>query len=204
MTKKKTKKTKKVPIKKAVKKQAVPVRPSPFEIGDRIWTPVTGEQTCPGVIKKKIAPSKSQGGLVWKYHVLNDGMEASDLRCYEESELFPAAIFTLIATDAVRMKRAIFEDKLNAVFEAQAIILAVYRQGQKKPWAYYVIPDESLLFVNKVTKGFWGVDHIVKLQKTLASKVFLRLIPVSSAPQEILTYLGLYVYNRKWVRILAS
>ena len=34
MTKKKTKKTKTVPIKKAVKKQAVPVRPSPFEIGE--------------------------------------------------------------------------------------------------------------------------------------------------------------------------
>jgi hypothetical protein len=29
-------------------------------------------------------------------------------------------------------------------------------------------------------------------------EIDMKLLPISSAPQEILTYLGLHIYNRKW------
>lgn len=194
----KVKKTKaKKKIKKKVKKKVVPipVRESPFVIGDQVWVSdgmVYSSATITGCKKP------TGGDQVWDYD-LSDGAH------YREYSLLPAKLFHLNATDANRIKIAPFQDKLNDSFGGEAMIFQVFRKGQKRPWCYYVLPD-----------GFSRIFHTIKWKEknyyssnteregvahcTTAAKLNIRLLPISSAPREILTYLGLHVYSRLWTK----
>ena len=203
------KKVKKKPVKKTAKKKIkkpdLPGRPSPFKIGDEVWYGA-GWEFKKGVIHKHTPPRKSYGELVWSY-----GFKDQDNATFAEENLYPAKIFTLIATDATKMKRAPFQDEMNKLFGADSIVLQVFRDKQKRPWAYYVIPDKNLIFEEKKHTHYpygpangYKTEDTSTLQKVPADKVELRLMPISSAPQEILTYLGVHVYGRKWVRLSDS
>jgi len=200
--KKKPKAKKKVKAKVKAKKPAAkkekvidPPRLSPFTKGDEVWV----NRGHLGHIKSKITKCirPTGGDRVWRYETELVGMQV------EESLLLPSQIFTMIATDVVRLREAEFTDVLNNTFEAETRILGVYRLNQKKPWAYYVIPDPEVLYKSThwVSKQYvynQPMEAILYVRPT--KDIDLKLIPVSSAPQEILTYLGLHIYNRKWKR----
>lgn len=189
---------KKTPAKKKVKAKAKPkvVRPSPFKVGDEVWYE-KGYSWIKGKIIKCIKPSASENA--WSYSFDKD----DSFTAHTEDKVLPASMFNLMAADAVRMKWAEFYSVLNQTFDANARILAVYRQGQKKPWAYYVIPDwDSIIKLESWTYKSYGYDskHSAFLHIQPAAQIELKFMPISSAPQEILTYLGLHIYNRKWKR----
>jgi hypothetical protein len=187
-------KTKKKPAKKKDKPIADPPRPSPFSVGEEVWV-LRSREYVKATILKCIKPG--DGFKEWHY--------VSDKEAYEvpESSLYPAKIFTLIANDVSKMKTSSLASELNNTFDAKAIILEVYRTGQKKPWAYYVIPDPELLYKYvtwKYSQFGFDSDYSAYLYVRPTKNISLRLTPISSAPQEILTYLGLHIYNRKWIK----
>jgi len=205
------KKLNKKPAKKVVKpkikakkkvKVVVPVRPSPFEVGDLVWYTNSSRVLVRGFILKCEAPLKTHNEIEWMYSIgSKDHVDALKI---DESDIYLDSMFTLNATDAVKMRISELTSTLNSLFGANACIFEVYRQGQKRPWTYYVLPDKDLLFKSVVyeqkpygastyTNTVTSIVYI-KPPKHLA----IRLRPVSSAPQEILTYLGLHIYNRKW------
>lgn len=206
------KKKKKVKVVKAVKKPAKkvkkakkvkpvePVRPSPFKVGDEVWVN-RGNEYVKGKITKCIPPRKTYKQIHWRYSTTEKMTDE-----YDECQVFPVSIFGMIATDATKMKVSPIGDTLNKIFDADVVILAVYRQGQKRPWCYYVLPDNSTLFhVKKHKSNPYGyssyiIDTETKIYKVPAEAVKVRLLPISSAPQEILTYLGVHIYSRKWIK----
>jgi hypothetical protein len=197
---KKAKKAKAVKKKKpaAKKKDKVvePPRPSPFALHDEVWVNTGYNGWSKTKITKTIKPSG--GAKQWTYEV---GL--ATVGHILERNLLPAKIFTMMATDAIRMKDADFTLSLNTTFEATARILAVYRHSQKRPWAYYVIPDPDVLYKDyKWVAKVYGYNQNMQdiLYVRPVKDIDLKLMPVSSAPQEILTYLGLHIYNRKWRR----
>ncbi len=197
--KKKTTKPKKAAVKKAKAKKVKPVidiRHSPFKVGDDIWYERTTDTWIKGVITKCVKPDLIEGYKHWSYEINKD--ESNHI--YEECQIFPASIFKLIAIDVTRLRKAEFTDSLNAAFDAEALILAAYRVGQKRPWCYYVIPDlDSIMKVEHWKVNKWGGDYGYSKRLYQYPVEHLKgYFPVSSAPQEILTYLGLHLYNRKW------
>lgn len=203
-TKKKVKGTviKKKKAKKKIEPTS-PLRPNPLKLGDKVWTNNDyGDKYSLQEIVKCTPPRRTYGEYLWTYNT-KDGSVGT------EESFIPDKFFTLNANDVSHLKKAEFEDALNKTFDEKVLILAVYRKGQKRPWAYYVIPDKSLIW-KEITHEYWPYGQSVGYNsQTKVSTVFikpieqmtLRLIPISGAPQEILTYLGLHVYNRKWVRI---
>lgn len=184
------KKVKKIKVKLPVE----PVRSSPFSIGDEVWLRRSTDTWVKTKIMGCIKPPVGQ--KTWRYRTAAE-------ETWDESDFLPVSIFSLMATDAVRMKTAVFTKSLNDTFDADVLILAVYRTGQKKPWAYYVIPDTCVLYtlVKWTKKNYYGVeDHSAKLYIGPVKQLNVKFTPVSSAPQEILTYLGLHVYNRQWTK----
>jgi len=192
------KKKKKVTKKKKEKPKEEPERASPFKIGDVVWAESGGDwrkYTVAGCRK----PEKNCKD--WTYTLKSDTESTIFLN---ECDMIPAQVFTLIATDAIKMKEPAMTSTLNYQFDGKAKIFAVYRKGQKRPWCYYVIPDtEKVWKVFKWKgKGYYGAveDREATLQAHASAHQMLRLIPIASAPSEILTYLGLKVYNRQYKR----
>jgi len=186
---------KKVVKKKVVKPPPSPVRESPFKLSDVVWRPkgsYLNLDWVKGKIIKCAHPTKDDKR--WNY-TFEDGTE------FEEAEIFPLNVFHMIATDAVRLHKACFETELNAAFDGTANIFAVYRGGQKRPWAYYVFPKGYLATLCKQEEwtGAYGAEK-GHLHPVPAEKLELRLLPISSHPREILTYLGLHVYSRMWMK----
>lgn len=186
------------PKKKKAKKKVkavVPTRPAPFEIGDEVWaeSPTGKDWGLTTIVKRRRASKISEE---WVFSTAKDNE-------HTESQLLPIKVFRMIANDAVRLKRAPFEDELNKAFGGEAIILGVIRQGQKRPWAYYVIPEPAKIWsiYKTTTEGAWGLkqDHEAKLYICPAKKLQLQLLPISTVAKEILTYLGLHIYTRRWV-----
>jgi hypothetical protein len=202
---KKEAKKKKGPVikKKAKKKKKVvgttPLRPSPLKIGDKVWVEI-GDKWLLAEITLTRPPTRVKKEIVWMYKVsITDDL-------FTEDELIPDKIFTLNANDAVYMKEAEFAAALNKTFDEKVVILAVFRKGQKRPWAYYVIPNRDIYLkeqkhVFKPYGNGYEQEYTDIVYIKPAEQMTLKLIPVSGAPQEILTYLGLHVYNRKWVRL---
>lgn len=191
----KAKKTKKT-VKKKIKKKAIPipVRESPFVIGDQVWVS-DGISYSSATITGCKKPTG--GDQVWNY-------DASDGIHYREDHVLPAKLFHLNATDANRIKIASFQDKLNESFGGEAMIFQVFRKGQKRPWCYYVLPDGfSRIFHSikwKQENSYYSSDTEREeiVHRTTAIKLNMRFLPISAAPREILTYLGLHVYSRLW------
>lgn len=180
---------------KAKKKVEPPVRTGPFEVGDKVWY-LRAAAWLPGTIKKCISPKiLGKEEQAWAYEIEETSGQVT------EDDILPAGIFMLLATDVVRMREAPFASPLNAVFDENVFILGAYRKGQQRPWAYYVFPDleeikkEEVWFYTDYGSKY---DNHGVLYVRPAKDISMRLKPISSAPQEILTYLGLHVYNRKW------
>lgn len=197
--KSKKKKTVKKVVKKKKKKVEPPVRQSPFEVGDKIWV-YTNDKWVLTTVTLKRPPDSKKGEICWVYNTSD--VTNGDIT---EERILPDKIFTLNANDAIMMKEAEFAEALNRTFDEKIFILAVYRKGQKRPWAYYIIPDRKLIwkeqkYIHK-PYPYYEVDQIATIYAKPAANMTLHLMPISSAPQEILTYLGLHIYNRKWVRI---
>lgn len=194
-----TKKKKTVKKKVKPKKPVEPVRESPFQVGDSVWasTMVGDWQKATIGTLSKPGPHSKQ----WSYTLTRD--RGGQMISAIETDLIPASVFALIATDAVRIKTAPWNQELNDQFGGKAMILAVYRQGQKRPWCYYIIPDPEMLwkvYAFKTKQYGYMEERKEKLCVRPANKVGVRLLPVSAVPQEILTYLGLHVYNRQWLK----
>jgi hypothetical protein len=195
-TKKVKAKAKKKATKKVAKKEAPEVvRPSPFEKGDEVWFNRGNMGWQKTKITKCNKPERYR--KEWRYDI----MIGTTLVQLDEDQLLPAKIFTLMATDVIRLKDATFTTVLNDTFDEEIRILAAYRAGHSRPWAYYVIPDETVLY--KTVK--WTYKQYSYQQNGEAvvyvrpvKDIKLQLTPISSAPQEILTYLGNRIYNRKW------
>lgn len=194
---------------KAVKKKKVvpkpdPPRPSPFEMNDQVWVQRAVGDWAPAKITKLHKPEPTF--KEWSYTVEGDHKLLNEGYISVEKDLIPASVFTLMANDVVKMKQAEIGTELNTQFDGNAIILGAYRQGQKKPWCFYVFPDPDLICHNITfkAKSAWysEVEQQGRVQKVPSNRCRLRLIPISSAPQELLTYLGIYIYGRKWVRQL--
>lgn len=188
VTKKKTKTKKEIKIE--------PVRESPFSKGDSVWLVRSGGSWVKTTISKCVKPDEYN--KEWTYITSEHGT-------WGETSFYPVSIFSMMASDANRIKEANFSEALNYTFDGNAVILEVYRTGQKRPWAYYVIPDRSVLHKKIEWKGksnpYGYSDHRNAIIYTKPVKeISLRLTPISSAPQEILTYLGLHIYNRKWLK----
>jgi len=196
--KKKKKVTKKKVAKKKEKPKEEPERPSPFKPGDEVWVECGSEWKKFKVVK---CGKPQKGSKDWTYDLKN---ERDEVRSSNECEMIPAQVFTLIATDAVKMKEPGWTAALNDQFDGKAKIFAVYRKGQKRPWCYYVIPDPEKVWKEYKWKGknYYGAteDMTATLQVHSSSHQMLRLIPIASAPSEILSYLGLKVYNRQYKR----
>jgi hypothetical protein len=188
---------KKVVKEKVIKPPPPPVRESPFKLHDVVWRPkgnYPGVEWIKGKILKCQRPTKEDKR--WNY-TFEDGND------FEESQLFPLSIFHMIATDAVKLRKAPFETELNNVFDGTANIFAVYRTGQKRPWAYYVFPKGYLNTLCKQaewTNPVYGGAERGYVHLVPAEKLELKLLPISSHPREILTYLGLHVYSRLWMK----
>jgi hypothetical protein len=194
--KKKVKAKKKVSTKKAKVKKGKEeiVRVSPFNKGDLVWVN-RGMSFSKSTITKCIKPGKSE--RAWSY--------ITEFGTIEEGYLYPASIFSMMATDANRMKVASMNDSLNNTFDGTAIILEIYRVGQKRPWAYYVIPDPAVIqkTINwNIKSSVYGYaqNKSATIYIKPVSEITLKLIPISSSAHEILTYLGLHIYNRKWLK----
>jgi hypothetical protein len=191
-----TKKKKKKVVKKVkVIKPALPVRESPFELKDEVIY-FDGRRWFPGVITLKDPPNKTNQPY-WVYR-FNKQFGA----LAPEGNILPLKIFHLLATDVDRFDTPEWCEALVNHFNSPALILAAYRKGQKRPWAYYVIPDKNEITKVKdyTTKGSWGnsVKAQVNIQIKPANQLNLSLIPISSAPREILTYLGQRLFNGLW------
>lgn len=202
----KPKKTKAKAKPKAKKKKVEPTEPpkrkTPFIMNELIWARY-GDSYYPGVIKNCLGP-KLKYAQGWTY-VLETKAKQLQGEHVPEENIIPGRVFKLIATDAVKIKEAPFQDALNTAFNANAQILAVYRQGQKRPWCYYIFPEQGMLTHTIQFKGkdSWGnsiTDESV-VQKKSSEELKLQLLPVAGAPQEILSYLGIHVYGRRWKHV---
>ena len=203
LKKKKTKAKKKIKAKKSqpaikkVKKPVEPTRVSPLCVGDEVWLHF-GSTYNKTTITECIRPTKSDGNKEWFYKTA-----LSKHTIQNEQSLIPAKLFSMMATDAVKMKQAGFNEALNNTFDSEALILEVYRSGQKRPWAYYVIPDKTIIWKEQTwNHKLYGENYPVSgtLFVKPAKELTMTFLPISSAPQEILTYLGLNIYNKQWSR----
>lgn len=196
VVKKAKKTTKKKVVKKAVKPPAPPVRLSPFKLGDEVWRPKGNYANSDWVKGKILKCSEPKKEEPWTYS-FTDGNE------FDEGDLISQKVFHMIATDAIRLKTASFVDSLNNVFDGKASAFGVYRSGQKRPWAYYVFPggwQETLCKYTTWTDSTYGGQETAHLWKTTAEECNVKLLPISSHPREILTYLGIHVYSRLWMK----
>ncbi len=186
-------------IKKKVKKPEPEVRESPFKVGDPVWACNYGDEWRKGKVVKHTKPGKDEKD--WKYEI---EVEKGSNFTATEANIIPAQVLTLIATDALKLKEVSWANELNKQFDGKAKIFAVYRAGQRRPWCYYVIPDPGRVWteVKFKVKSYYGgnEDQTAIVQTHKSSHQMLRLIPISSAPSEILSYLGLKVYNRQYNR----
>jgi hypothetical protein len=194
---KKKKATKKKVAKKKVVKPVEPVRPSPFKVGDIVWRP-KGCYLNNTWVKDKITKSGhlTTGDKRWNYTF-------KDTADFHEDELLPESVFHMIATDVSRLVKADFEHVLNVAFDGKASIFAVYRFKQKRPWAYYVFPNgylDTLCKKETWKDKYYGGITTGHLWITPAAELQLKLLPISSHPREILTYLGCHVYTRLWMK----
>ncbi len=174
------------------KRNLPPPRPSPLELGARVWF-YTNNAFHLGTIS---ACHKPVGvyDKEWKYAITGDNTSRS-VPSLEECKIIPIKVFHMIANDAVRIELAPFYGQLNTQFDEQAVVIyQVLRKGQRRPWCYYVLPTSDLIWKKHTWKGQYGYDQ----SGVLLNEHVPQLKPVSAAPQEILTYLGLHIYNRKW------
>jgi len=175
-------------------------RESPFERGEKVWVK-NGEtmSLC------NINTTHSQHrGKVWCYSVipeLKDGQIQADCR-YEEDMIYPAHIFKMIATDAYRMKLMEWVEVLNNQFDGKAVVWGVFRIGRnKRPWCYYVFPDGNAQLTHRITyKNTYGYNDSSVVHNVPAKYAKVSYMPISGTPKEILSYLGVHVYGRRWMQ----
>lgn len=189
------KKTKKATKKKAVaKKKSVkktPTRPSPFKLGDLVWVQYGSTLTLETIMKCS-PPNKTEGRLEWHYNTTGH-------KGVEETDLYPIHIFTFMPTDVHHMNKVDIGRYLNQLFDADAVIFEVFRKGQRRPFCYYVIPSEKIYIKTITGVDKYGYELEVQVYACTSENLPLKLMPISSAPQEILTYLGVHIYGRRWI-----
>src|SRR5262249_5237490 len=154
------------------------VRQSPYKVGDRVWVIGRGSQCLSATIT---AVNKPQwAGNAYTYGLKND--VNGTVHTLMEDGILPYGLFHLMANDVVYLKdAAAMINQLNYEFEHQACMaFQAFRKGQKRPWAYYVIPDWHMLYN---TAGAKDEDGFQVEYRTPKKACFtMKIIPISAHP----------------------